>query len=381
MEEKKKKLTWQVKYGKKDIKYVDVSEIDDFSGEVGASKDGEVKVEFKNPFYVPHYDSETDKKNEKDMTVAERDMKELIRGIREFGVLVPLIVREKEGKYELLSGHRRKEAVRFINESRSKKERMKVPIVVVEHCDDNRAKFIVSTSNAHRSKISLKERIKSCAGAYRTMCEAEPDKSHGEIAKIIAELCKVRESNVPRYSMLMNLNDGLLDLIGGEDEDENRTRKRSRTKDGKAGKIRLSPRAGVFLATLNEDQQKILLKLLENHEDISISVKTASKIRREFKDKTTLTEDELLACIEGVNERQPEGQSTENKLAKNEAEVEQIGFDDLQSYLQLCFLDKTPQEINDKVHFLIEKWQEAGSPENFEIKSTAQQATESSPDS
>ena len=363
MEEKK--LT-QIKYSKQDIKYVPISEIDNFSGEAEASEDGEVKVEFKNPFDVPNYDAETDKKDEKDMTVAERDMKELIRGIKKFGVLVPLIVREKDGKYELLSGHRRKEAVKFINENRSKSEKeMKVPIVVVKECDDNRAKFIVSTSNAHRSKISLKERIKACGIAYRTMCEAEPDKSHGEIAKIVAELCKVRESNVPRYSMLMNLNDSLLDLIGGEDEDENRTRKRSKTKDGKVGKIRLSPRAGVFLATLNKVQQEILLKLLENHEDISISVKTASKIRREFKDKPALTEDELLACIEGGSE----GRFAENKP---EPEAEQISFSDLQLYLQSCFPDKTPQEISDKVHSLLEKWREAGSPENFEIKSTEQ---------
>lgn len=353
MEEKKS--AWQVKYDKKDIKYVDTESIEDFSGEAEASEDGEVKVNFKNFFDVPDY--KRGKKKE-DMTVAELDMEELIRGIEEFGVLVPLIVREKDGKYELLSGYRRRKAVKMINEGRMKKDQMKVPIVVVNNCDDNRAKFILVTSNAHRSRISVKERIKSCAVAYRSMCKAEPDKSHKEIAKIISDVCKVRESNVPRYSMLMNLKEELLDLIC--EEDGKRARKRSKTKDGKAGKIRLSVRAGVFLATLNEQQQKVLLDLLENNEDISISVKMASEIRKKFKDEPDLTEGNLLSFIKAG-----EGGQSEEGSAENKSELKPIDLNELQSLAE----GMEAEEIYEVMKRFFKEWREVGSPEKFKVTS------------
>ena len=62
---------------------------------------------FINPFDVPDY--KPGKKKE-DMIVTEKDMEALIKGIEEFGVMIPLIVCEKDGKYELLSGYRRKKS-------------------------------------------------------------------------------------------------------------------------------------------------------------------------------------------------------------------------------------------------------------------------------
>ena len=366
-------FTWQVRYGKKDIKRVDVSKIVDFSGVSEASEDGEVKVAFTNPFDVPDY--KPGKKKE-DMSVAEKDMEALIKGIEEFGVMVPLIVREKDGKYELLSGYRRKKAVEFINEHRAKKDRIDVPIIVVPNCDDARAKIILTASNTYRRKISLKEQIKACGEAYRTMRKARPDASKEEIAKKVVELFDVLPDNVIRYSMLVNLNDGLLELIGGENEKG--TRKRTKSEDKKPGKIRLSRRAGVSLATLNESQQEILLNVLEANKDIAISVELASDIRRKFAEKdkgkgkdngTNMTEEELKELILG---KQGE-QSTDNQ-----SKSKSINWNDLLSDID----NKQSKKIFGVLKNFLKKWQEAGSPENFEITSTVQtqQAVESSPE-
>ena len=239
-----------------------------------------------------------------------------------------------------------------------------MPIIVVPDCDDTRAKFILTTSNTYRSKISLKEQIKSCGEAYRTMRECSPNKSKEEIAEEVGKLFNVIPDNVIRYAMLVNLNDGLLELIGGENEKG--TRKRTKSKDKRPGKIRLSRRAGVCLAKLNEFQQEILLKVLEENKDISISVKLASKIRKEFAEKdkgkgrddgTNMTEEELKKFILGKQEEQ----STDNQ-----SEPKSINWNNLLSVTD----NEEPQKIFEVLKDFLKKWREAGSPENFEVMST-----------
>lgn len=47
--------------------------------------------------------------------VEKTNLDELIESIRENGLLVPLVVREKEGdRYEMISGHRRKVALEIL---------------------------------------------------------------------------------------------------------------------------------------------------------------------------------------------------------------------------------------------------------------------------
>ncbi|MBR1438817.1 MAG: ParB N-terminal domain-containing protein, partial [Synergistaceae bacterium] len=149
-----RELLGQVKYKASDVKEVDISQIIDLAVvRKEQLKDDEAdltEVKFRNPFDVPNYDSEIDAKAERDMTVAEKDMKELVRGIREFGVLVPLLVRKTANKnekgqdqYELLSGYRRKKAVDFINESLPEEKKMMLPIIEVPGCDVDDDKAIV----------------------------------------------------------------------------------------------------------------------------------------------------------------------------------------------------------------------------------------------
>lgn len=87
---------------------------------------------------------------------------ELMKSIEKEGVLVPLLVRTNpygEG-YEVISGHRRKEAAVWAGET-------KVPVVIRE-LDDDQAVVAMVDSNLHRENLKLSEK----AFAYKMKLDA-----------------------------------------------------------------------------------------------------------------------------------------------------------------------------------------------------------------
>ena len=88
-------------------------------------------------------------------------MHELVDSIKTVGVLVPIIVRRiKDGKYEIISGHRRKRASEIAGMNT-------IPAVVVKLNDDEAAILLVD-SNLQREKLLPSER----AYAYKMKLEA-----------------------------------------------------------------------------------------------------------------------------------------------------------------------------------------------------------------
>ena len=93
--------------------------------------------------------------------VDEEAMRELADSIRTVGVLVPIIVRQmKDGKYEIISGHRRKSASEIVGNNT-------IPAVVAE-LDDDQAAILLVDSNLQREKLLPSER----AYAYKLKLEA-----------------------------------------------------------------------------------------------------------------------------------------------------------------------------------------------------------------
>ena len=89
------------------------------------------------------------------------EMIEMVASIREKGVLVPAIVRQKEnGKYEMISGHRRKKASELL-------ELETLPCIVRDLTDEE-ATIIMVDSNLQREKILPSEK----AFAYKMKLEA-----------------------------------------------------------------------------------------------------------------------------------------------------------------------------------------------------------------
>ena len=91
----------------------------------------------------------------------DEDMRKTADSIREYGVLVPAIVRPMEnGEYEMISGHRRRYASMLAG-----KETMPV---IIREMDDDTATILMVDSNLQREHILPSERAK----AYQMKMEA-----------------------------------------------------------------------------------------------------------------------------------------------------------------------------------------------------------------
>ena len=88
-------------------------------------------------------------------------MEQLIESIAESGIITPLIVRETEnGKYEIVSGHRRVFACKYLN--------MDTVPVIVRNLDRNTAVIALVDSNLQRENILPSEK----AFAYKIKLDA-----------------------------------------------------------------------------------------------------------------------------------------------------------------------------------------------------------------
>ena len=170
----------------------------------------------------------------------DEDMAQLIESIKERGVITPATVRQKEdGRYELISGHRRKRACELAGFDTLRCE-------VVELNRDE-ATILMVESNYQRSQILPSEK----AYAYKMRLEAlsrqgkrtdltsDPVgwKSSGkETAQLIGEQSGDSQTQVRRYIRLTNLVPELLEYV-----DE--------------GRIKMRP--AVELSFLDEDSQRV----------------------------------------------------------------------------------------------------------------------------
>ena len=78
-------------------------------------------------------------------------LKELVHSIKLNGLLNPMIVRKKDnGRYEMISGHRRKTALEILGISESE--------VIVKELNDDEATIFMVDSNMYRETILPSER-------------------------------------------------------------------------------------------------------------------------------------------------------------------------------------------------------------------------------
>lgn len=100
-------------------------------------------------------------KNHPFKVVDDEDMRKTADSIREYGVLVPAIVRPLgNGEYEMISGHRRRYASKLAGKD-------EMPVIVRE-IDDDTATILMVDSNLQREHILPSERAK----AYQMKMEA-----------------------------------------------------------------------------------------------------------------------------------------------------------------------------------------------------------------
>ena len=214
----------------------------------------------------------------------DEKLTEMTDSIRQYGVLVPAIVREKpEGGYEMVSGHRRKAACELAGTQ-------SLPCIVRNLTDDE-AILIMVDSNLQREQILPSEK----AFAYKMKLEAmkrqgqrtdltsvplaQKLNSRAELGKTVGE----SQDQVRRFIRLTYLIPELLELVDN-------------------GKMALRP--AVELSYLPEQEQRTLLETIEC-EECTPSFAQAMKLRK-FSQEGKLNEDVILSIMQEEKPNQKE---------------------------------------------------------------------------
>ena len=128
----------------------------------------------------------------------------MVESVKQYGILVPAIVRERaEGGYELISGHRRHHAAVLAG--------LEEMPVIVKKCDDDESTVIMVDANIQRVDISVSEKAK----AYRMKYDAMKHQgaSGGISLAEMSESAGESRKTIQRLIYLSNLTEELLELI------------------------------------------------------------------------------------------------------------------------------------------------------------------------
>lgn len=244
----------------------------------GLKHDGERIVSLDVSLLVPHPDDPF-------RHYSDAKLRELAESISKVGLLEPVIVRPAEGgKYEILSGKNRTNAVR--------KNRERTIRAIVKDVDDFKAVMIITEANLkHREMLHPSEK----GWAYRLQMEAI--KKQGErndldavqieqklSRRIVAEINEVKDSEIQRYIRLTYLIPELLEMV---DEGE------------------IPVMAAYQVSYLDTGSQNVVFRYLEES-GTKLTIKLAQKIRENFSKNLSLSAEKIENFKEHNNRKESE---------------------------------------------------------------------------
>ena len=224
----------------------------------------------------------------------DQSMVELADSVKQYGVLVPSLVRPMpDGSYQMVSGHRRKRAAELAGLPT-------VPCIIRELTDDE-AIIVMVDSNLQREQILPSEK----AFAYKMKLEAM--KRQGQRRDLtssplgtklgmrsnqeLAEQSPDSKTQIQRYIRLTNLIPELLDMVDNSVLKE-------------AGKLQMALRPAVELSYLSEAEQTALLEVMEGE------IRTPSHAQaikmRSFSEQGKLNPDVILSIMQEEKPNQVE---------------------------------------------------------------------------
>lgn len=227
-------------------------------------------------------------------------MQEMTGSVKQYGVLVPALVRPKQsGGYEMVAGHRRKKAAELANLT-------EIPCIVRQLTDDE-ATIIMVDSNLQREQILPSEK----AFAYKMKLDAMK-RQQGERTdltcatvlhkldskrsrQILAEQSGESHEQIRKYIRLTNLIPEILELVDN-----------SVLKDAEMLQIALRP--AVELSYLRKEEQADLFAIMDEL-DCTPSHAQAIKMRRLSEGKTgeeRLSKDAITVIMEEEKGNQKE---------------------------------------------------------------------------
>ena len=212
-------------------------------------------------------------------------MREMVESIKRFGVLSPAVARQKEdGRYELISGHRRKKACELAGIE-------KMP-VIVRNMDRDEAIIFMVDSNLQRERLLPSEKAFSYKMKLDAMKRKQGERTDLTSApmvqkltsrELLAEKSGDSHEQVRRYIRLTELTPDLLKMV-----DE--------------GKIAFRP--AVELSYLSKEEQASLLMTMES-EVCTPSLAQALKIKK-FSQEGRLNDDVIHSILSEEKPNQKE---------------------------------------------------------------------------
>lgn len=246
-------------------------------------------------------------------------MRDTVDSIKEYGVLVPAIVRPREeGGYEIVSGHRRKYASELAG--------LDTMPVIVRNLDRDAATIVMVDSNLQRENILPSER----AAAYKMKLEAikrqagRPAKNNSpQVAAnyrsddAVAKAEDISGDTVRRYIRLTELQPELQQMVD-------------------TGKMAMTP--AVEISYLKPEEQKLLLDTIES-EQATPSLSQAQRMKK-LSQSGELNDDTMLGIM--MEQKKPEKMDIT------------IPAEVLQKYFPRSY---TPQKMQETIIKLLEGWQ------------------------
>ena len=248
--------------------------------------------------------------------VNDDKMQELASSIKEYGVILPIMVRPKEdGTYEIVSGHRRKMAAQIAG--------LKDIKCIVKDLTDDEATIIMVDSNIQREEILPSER----AFAYKMKLEAmkhqgiRNDLTSRPVGdKLSTEVLgeEVGESarQIQRYIRLTELIPEILQMVDDK---------------------KIAFRPAVEISYLSEENQYVLLNIMEFNE-CTPSLAQAIRLKK-LEQEGNLTEEKLETIME---QEKP-----------NQKEQIKFGVEKIQDYFPKGY---TQEQMENKIKELLEKY-------------------------
>ena len=255
-------------------------------------------------------------------------MQETAESIRQYGVLVPAIVRPREdGGYEIIAGHRRRHGSELAG--------LSAMPCIVRQMDDDTATILMVDSNIQRENILPSERaqaykmkleaIRRKAGRPAKEAENLPEENCDQVGhnfdgkrsvEIVADEAGESKSQVQRYIRLTELSPELQQMV-----DEK--------------KIGMTP--AVEISYLKPEEQQMLLTAIDS-EQATPSLSQAQRMKK-LSREGKLNDDSMLDIM--MEQKKPEGYNVG------------LSADKLRKYFPRSY---TPQRMEETILKLLDAW-------------------------
>ena len=255
-------------------------------------------------------------------------MQETAESIRQYGVLVPAIVRPREdGGYEIIAGHRRRHGSELAG--------LSAMPCIVRQMDDDTATILMVDSNIQRENILPSERaqaykmkleaIRRKAGRPAKEAENLPEENCDQVGhnfdrkrsvEIVADEAGESKSQVQRYIRLTELSPELQQMV-----DEK--------------KIGMTP--AVEISYLKPEEQQMLLTAIDS-EQATPSLSQAQRMKK-LSREGKLNDDSMLDIM--MEQKKPEGYNVV------------LSADKLRKYFPRSY---TPQKMEETILKLLDAW-------------------------